>query len=197
MSIIVAIKDKDRIYFGADSQVTSGSSRLSLSNPNNYKIWKVKNKEHCLMGSVGAYRDACVIRVLQDLLENVVCEDKPIAFEQMVDTIVPKLITEFQKRNYLLKDGVFENFESRFIFADRTNLFTILSDGAVMEIDDFTAIGSGESEAFGSLYTTSKDDDPIQRIIKAIKSSATRDIYVAYPIIITDTITTEFTIINN
>ena len=41
MSVVVAIKEDNKIYIGADSQYTSGGTRRSLSNPNNYKIWEV------------------------------------------------------------------------------------------------------------------------------------------------------------
>lgn len=49
MSVIIAIKKDDVVYLGADSYVTRGGSRMSLSNPNNYKIWKVRGVENCLM----------------------------------------------------------------------------------------------------------------------------------------------------
>ena len=35
MSVVVAIKKDGIIYMGADSQVTRGGTRTSLSNPNN------------------------------------------------------------------------------------------------------------------------------------------------------------------
>ena len=42
MSVVVAIKKNGKVLMGADSQVTSGGTRTSLSNPNNYKIEKGK-----------------------------------------------------------------------------------------------------------------------------------------------------------
>ena len=41
MSVVVAIKEGDKVFIGADSQVTKGGTRTTLKNPNNYKIWKV------------------------------------------------------------------------------------------------------------------------------------------------------------
>ena len=64
--------------------------------------------------------------------------------------------------------------------------------GSVIEVDDFCAIGSGAPEAMGSLFSTVNVDDPIKRIQDAIKSSATHDIYVDYPIVISSTENTEF-----
>ena len=65
----------------------------------------------------------------------------------------------------------------------------------MIEIDDCIAIGSGANESIGSLLTSS-GEEPVERIIKAIKASAAHDIYVDYPIIISDTETTEFKIIS-
>lgn len=61
-------------------------------------------------------------------------------------------------------------------------------------LNDYVAIGSGSSEAIGSLLST-EGEDPKTRIIKAIKASAANDISVDYPIILTDTETTKFDII--
>ena len=70
MSVIVAIKKDGVVYIGCDSQVTSGGTRTTLRNENNYKIWKVNNAEKCLMGSVGNLRDACVVRTMDDLISE-------------------------------------------------------------------------------------------------------------------------------
>ncbi|MBR6071888.1 MAG: hypothetical protein IKP77_03530 [Acholeplasmatales bacterium] len=195
MSVVVAIKKDGKIYMGADSQVTRGGTRSSLTNKNNYKIWKVKGVENTIMAHVGIVRDACVIRVMDNLVREIDVIHDDIDYEYVVNRIVPMIIDELSDRKYINTQDEFEKFESRFLFAFKDKLFYISFDGAVFEIDDCVAIGSGESEAIGSLVTTEKESDPISRIIKAIKSSATHDIYVDYPIIITDTDSTEFNII--
>ena len=57
MSVVIAIKDKDKVYLAADSQCTCGASKLTLSNPNNYKIWKTKGLDNSIMCHTGACRD--------------------------------------------------------------------------------------------------------------------------------------------
>ena len=42
MSVVVSIKQEGRIYIGTDSQATIGGNKLTLSNPNKYKIWRLK-----------------------------------------------------------------------------------------------------------------------------------------------------------
>ena len=195
MSVVVAIKEGNKIYMGADSQVTRGGTRLSLSNPNNYKIWKVKGVENCLMASVGDLRDACVIRIMNGLVREIDALKGEVDFEYVVGRIVPLIKEELIDYGYIKKDGVFEGFESSYLFAFEDKLFYINRDASVIEIDDCIAIGSGSNEAIGSLITSSKEEDSEQRIVKAIKSSAAHDIYVDYPIILVNTETTEFKVL--
>lgn len=195
MSVVVAIKQGNKIYMGADSQVTRGGTRLSLSNPNNYKIWKVKGVENCLMASVGDLRDACVIRIMNGLVREIDALKGEVDFEYVVGRIVPLIKEELIDYGYIKKDGVFDGFESSYLFAFEDKLFYINRDASVIEIDDCIAIGSGSNEAIGSLITSSKEEDSEQRIVKAIKSSAAHDIYVDYPIILVNTETTEFKVL--
>lgn len=194
MSVVVAIKENGKVFIGADSQVTRGGTRSTLKNPNNYKIWKVKNIDNCLMAHVGNVRDANVIRVMDDLVTEYNVFKHHIDFEFVVKSIVPDIINELKKYGFIKDDDHFENLESRFIFAYQDMLFLISSDGSVIEIDDCVAIGSGECEAIGSLLSTD-EDNPEARIVKAIKASAASDIYVDYPIVLTNTETTEFEVI--
>ena len=194
MSVVIGIKKDNVIYMGCDSQVTRGGSRTSLSNPNNYKIWKVKGVDNCLMGHVGDLRDACVIRIMTNLVRDIDVYRDEIDFEYVVFRIVPMIIDELKEYNYLVKDGKFNCMESRFLFAHMDKLFVICSDGSVIEIDDCVAIGSGESEAIGSMVST-EDEDTETRIIKAIKAASIHDIYVDYPIILSNTLNTEFSVV--
>lgn len=195
MSVVAAIKQNGKIYIGADSQITKGGTRLSLSNPNNYKIWRVKGAPNCLMASVGALREACVVRIIDNLVKEIDIVKDNIDYEYVVDRIVLRIKSELEYYGYIDKDRKFEGFDSSYLFAYGDKLFYIASDSSVIEIDDCIAIGSGANESIGSLLTSS-GEEPVERIIKAIKASAAHDIYVDYPIIISDTETTEFKIIS-
>ena len=194
MSVVVAIKEKGKVFIGADSQVTRGGTRSTLKNQNNYKIWKVKDVDNCLMAHVGNVRDANVIRVMDDLVTEYNVFKNHIDYEFVVKSVVPDIINELKKYGYIEDKEYFKGLESRFLFAYKDMLYLINSDGCVLEIDDCAAIGSGECEAIGSLLSTD-GDEPESRIVKAIKASAASDIYVDYPIILTNTETTEFDVI--
>ena len=193
MSVVVAIKEKGVVYMGCDSQVTSGGTRMTLKNPNNYKIWKVKGADNCLMGSVGNMRDACVIRTLDNLVTDYDVYRNHICFDFVVNSVLPDIIHRLKEFNFI--DGeTFDQMGSSYLFAFKDQLYNIHKDGSVYEVDDCIAIGSGKNEAIGSLLSTD-GENPETRIIKAIKASAASDIYVDYPIVLTNSETTEFKII--
>ena len=194
MSVIVAIKDGDNVIIGADSQVTKGGTRITLRNPNNFKIWNVRDVDHCLMASVGNLRDANVIRLLSGLIDDYDIYCDRVNYRFVVKRIVPEIISELKEYGYLKADKYVDFLDSSYLFAYKDQLYSIGSDCSVIEIDDCVAIGSGANEALGSLLST--DGLPTrERIIRAIKASAASDIYVAYPIVITDTAEGKFDII--
>lgn len=194
MSVVVAIKENDNIYIGADSQVTRGGTRTTLKNSNNYKVWKVRGVENCLMGHVGVSRDANIVRLIDNLVTDYDVYKDAVDFEFVVKSVVPQIYRELCRAGYISDDPVLPMLESRFLFAFKNQLYVIGSDGCVIEIEDCVAIGSGENEAIGSLLSTD-GQKPEERIVKAIKASAANDIYVDYPIIMTNTKTTEFKVL--
>ena len=194
MSLVIAIKENNRIYLGCDSQVTSGGTRTTLQNQNNYKVWKVNGTDHCIMASVGNFRDACVVRTMFDLVTDYDVYKKRVNFDFVVNSVVPEIIERLKEAHYIADSGVFMGMDSSWLFAYEDKLFEIASDGSVLEIEDFVAIGSGKKEAIGSLLSTN-GQEPEKRIITAIKAGAASDIYVDYPIIITDTKKTAFKVI--
>lgn len=194
MSVVVAIKENGKVFVGADSQVTSGGTRETLRNSNNIKIWNVKNAEHCLMAHVGVVRDANVVRLMDNLVTEYNVFKNQIDYEFVVKSVVPDIISELKKYGYLKDEQYFEHMESRFIFAYKDQLFVIHTDGCVIEVDDYAAIGSGQDQAIGSLLSTDGDDAQT-RIIKAIKASAASDIYVDYPIVLANTEDNDFKIV--
>ena len=191
MSVVVAIKENGKVTIGADSQCTRGGTRRTLSNPNNYKVWKVLDAENCLFAQVGLVREANIIRVARDLVPEMAQLKDKVDFSFVVKRLVPRMFEELDEYRAIKKGDNPPEFESSFLFAYKDKLFYISGNATVIEIDDYVAIGSGECEAIGSLLST--EGEPCEeRIKKAIKASAASDIYVDYPIVITDTDKTEF-----
>ena len=191
MSVVVAIKENGKIFIGADSQCTRGGTRRTLSNPNNYKIWRVEGAEHCLMAHVGLVREANVLRVAHGLVPELAQLKDTVDFAFVVRRLVPAIVEELEENRAIKRGDAPPHLESTLLFAYRDRLFYISPNGTVIEVDDYCAIGSGECEAIGSLLST--EGAPCEeRLKKAIKASAANDIYVDYPIVITDTEGCEF-----
>ena len=150
--------------------------------------------DNCLIGHVGNLRDANVVRLMSGLVTDYNIYKNHIDYEFVVKKVVPDVVDEL--KNYgNVKDEKFVDFlDSSFLFAYKDQLYVIGRDRSVIEVDDYVAIGSGEDQAIGSLLST-EGDSPRERIVKAIKASAAADIYVDYPIILTDTESTEFEIV--
>ena len=166
---------------------------MTLSNYNNYKIWSVCDVDNCLMGSVGALRSNNIIKVADGLIPEAVDIKSAVDFRFVVKHLVPKLMEELGEYNALSRDKDDTlNMEATFLFAYHDKLYSIDRYGCVIEIDDFCAIGSGDCEALGSLLSSTDAEDPVERIKKAIKASAAHDIYVDYPIVISNTKDTKF-----
>ncbi len=196
MSVIVAIKKEGVVYVGADSQVSYGGSKLSLKNPNNFKIWPVRGVEGCLMGCVGSFRDACVLRTLENVVTREAIIDDKVDYSYVVNVIEPLIRQTLVDHKFVMDNDPYGTMESEFLFIYKDKLYTI-GAGSVIEHDDYVALGSGESEAFGSLNSTESEKDPAMRIVKAIKASVGHGLYVGYPIILTtSTDNTRFIIVD-
>ena len=99
MSVVVAIKENGKITIGADSQCTRGGTRRTLSNPNNYKVWKVLDAEHCLLAHVGLVRVANVMRVARDLVPEMAQIKDAIDFSFVVRRLVPRMFEELDRKS--------------------------------------------------------------------------------------------------
>lgn len=87
----------------------------------------------------------------------------------------------------LFKDTNYDKY--RHAYKDK--FFYISGNATVIDIDDYVDIGSGECETIGS-FLSPEGDPCAERIKKVIKASAASDIYVDYPIVITDTDSAKF-----
>ena len=147
------------------------------------------------MAHVGNVRDANIVRLMTGVVDDYDEYCNRVNYRFVVKYLVPEIIKNLKDAHFLkMNDDYLDSMESSFLFAYKDQLYLINTDGCVLEIDDYVAIGSGAQEAIGSLLSTDKEK-PITRVIKAIKSSAASDIYVDYPIVVTDTKSTSFRVI--
>lgn len=193
MSVVVGLKQNGKVYIGADSQITMGSTKFTVTNPNNFKVWEVDGVPNCLMAYAGRTSFAQFLRVFPPEISRTVIYEDTLDWSYVVKNILPHIYTVLQETERIKKEETILEIELLFAYKDR--LFYISGDGGVFEIDDFIAIGSGSNEAYGSLSTTIGKPAE-KRIISAMESAFSVNNYVDYPIVITDTEKLKFKIIN-
>lgn len=202
MSVVIAIKEKDCIYMGCDSQVTIGSGKRTLKSVNNFKIWKVDGYPNCLMGGVGNFRDLCFLRCTPEIVPEMKLATNTLDYATVVTQIVPAIWQTlvayglYQDKPLVVDENRGTGaLGSQFLLACGTNLYNIGADGTVEEVEDYIAIGSGDDLANGSLKTTEDANlTAEERIAAAIDAASRGNAYVSNPIIVADTKTDGFSI---
>lgn len=171
MSCIVGIKEKDKIYLGADSCVTEGTKIVVLKDP---KIFK---RGEFLIGFCGGLRSGQLLKHTK-INKNV----------KNISELVEFIKDLFEKEGYLRKSSNSEepavSVDTEFIVAHKGRMYVIGSDLSVVEDgkNDYAAIGSGATFALGSLYATKNSKISIRKkLIKALQCSAYFDPGVSSP----------------
>ena len=85
MSLVIAIRDKDRIVLGADKQASTGGTK----DHTNTKIWRIEELPGAIIGSVGAARASQIIQYSQIIDKNLLSQDLDTEF--VVRILAPTL----------------------------------------------------------------------------------------------------------
>lgn len=172
MSLVIAIKDKDRIVLGADKQASTGSSK----DHTNTKIWRVDELPGAIMGGVGSARASQIIQYAQVIDKNHI---GPINTEFVICALVPTIAATLKANGIstTTEDADCTMIPNVFIFAYENNAWVIWHDLSVVEIADYFAIGSGADVARGALFAT-KDKNPFERIVTCIDAAAESTLFV-------------------
>ena len=194
MSVVIGIKDKDKVWIGTDTQITKGGCKYNTTNPNNFKVWNVNGVPNCIMAHVGSVVESNAIKVMCNLVSEITVMKDEIDYEYVITRIVPRMYQTLEDCDYL--NHLEGKYKSSYLFAYKDKLFYIASDWSVTEIDDFIAIGSGECEAIGSLYAT-KGLEVEERIKKAIEVCSKHDTSISLPIVVKSTEDYDYQIIKN
>ena len=186
MSVIVGIIHDGAVYLGADSQLTKGGTKKITKHPNNRKIWHPDGRNHLLVGSAGLLKGINVIKSINGIIDQRTLSENNLNYSYVVQSVARRIMDNMEEAKLLDSKDYIPKMQNEFLLANNDELFMIGSDGSVLQIDDFTAIGSGSVEAIGSLLST-EGQEPIIRIVKSIEAAIQNDIYVSYPIVIMNT----------
>jgi 20S proteasome alpha/beta subunit len=174
MSLVVAIKDKERIVLGADKQASTGGSKDHTCT----KIWELEELPGAIMGGVGSARASQIIQYSQIIDKNLL--NKEINTDFIVRVLAPTLAAGLKANGIVVdaSDGAkCDMMPNAFIFAYKDKAWSIWHDLSVSEIGEYIAIGSGSDVARGVLYAT-PEKDPFNRIVTSIEAAAESTLYV-------------------
>ena len=192
MSLVVAIKDKERIVLGADKQASTGGSKDHTCT----KIWKLEELPGAIMGGVGSARASQIIQYSQIIDKNLL--NKEINTDFIVRVLAPTLAAGLKANGIVVdaSDGAkCDMMPNAFIFAYKDKAWSIWHDLSVSEIGEYIVIGSGSDVARGVLYAT-PEKDPFNRIVTSIEAAAESTLYVDNGIDLLATDTYEEDLIN-
>lgn len=195
MSVIVAIKDKDTVWVGCDSQVTMGYTKDTLRL--NKKIWKPEKETGVVMGVVGSLRDLNILSTEEKWIDELEELKNEINYKYIVRKLVKKIFDVLNDFGRMKDNNGIKSIESNIIFAYKDKLFSIQGDGAVIESEDIVADGSGYRLCLGAWNSLRDKNIPVKdKLVKVIKAACENDLYVNYPIIIMNTKNDEVEIID-
>lgn len=182
MTCIVALKDKDTVWIGADSL---GSNLYTKSVQSMSKVVRHETFKNILMGFTCSFRHIDILRYDEEIFNKIDWyENEKIDHKYMVTQFIPKLQERFEKEpDKRTKENI------SFIVATNNDIFEIQDDYAVLVPQDgYCSVGCGEDIALGSLYTT-KDlgMTPQDRIIKALEAAENISCGVQRPFVIMNT----------
>lgn len=184
MSVVIAIKDKDRFILGSDKQVSAGNRKDSTGT----KVWEVEGYDNCCMGGVGYARANQILQYIQSLIDRNSVDFKREGITSayvalaLTETIWATLESRGMRCISHPEEGMDLKFlPNEFIFAYGDKCWVIHPDMSVTEVEDYVAIGSGEEVAIGNLDETI-GQDPYTRIVKAIDKVADRTVYVNHDV---------------
>ena len=179
MSVVMALKYNGGVLLAADTQSTGGN----IKNNNAVKIKKMKYS-NVAIGTVGYLRDANIFEVTDEIVDFKDILDKiKIDKRYIINTIVPNIFKKMKEYNRLEIKNEVENLLSCFILVTPTGIFTIGTDGSVVESENFATVGCGDELVRGYLETISdinnlNEKEGINIIKNAIIKSCKNDIYI-------------------
>ena len=186
MSVIVAVKENDVVYMGADSQTSIGGNKIHVLNESGFKIVIQENGVLVGMcGDVGGHNAVTTQKNFVSLDEN-----GSLTKKHIVNEIIPKLLNP----NLKIYNEKKQDLSISLIIAFRDKLYKIMSNLTVIRCNTYTSSGSGKNYTRYDMYAHS--DLPVkERIVKALRSSANRDSSVGAPFVLIDSKNLEYEIV--
>ena len=196
MSVLVAIKKNNKIFLGADSQVTRGGIRSNSLEEDGRKIKLLDNG--IIIGAVGTKKGCKLIFAHPEIFT--LTDGGELTKKHIVDSIIPK-IHKLLDENDLITYSKDEppSYDSLFFIAYRDRLFWIPKSATVVTINHYVSAGAGDDVAFPGLMKLDgedvNDDEVYERLAEILRVTAERRTSVSAPFFLIDTESKEFKIV--
>lgn len=179
MSLVIAIREDDRVVLGSDRQVSTGGNKDHTST----KIWEVKDLPGAIMGGVGSARASQIIQCSSIVDKNAFDLATGPDTEFIITALAPTIVGNLKMNGINVGPNKDEDgctmMPNAFIFAYKDRAWVIWHDLSVIEIEDYFAIGSGADVARGGLgVLNGMNIDPFKKIVKCIDVAAETTLFV-------------------
>lgn len=187
MSLVIAVKENDRVLMGADTQTSRGDEKYSIAGTETQKIHLTPNG--VVVGTAG------LVRVLQQLTCHPEWfEELPpegLTKEFLVRRIAPALLECIDGQNLSDEGDRSEEIphaEFSAVFAQGDRIFVMESDYSVFAMPGYAAIGCGCDAANAVFADKRNPDEPAkEKLLRALRFADRLDSAVGAPFLIVDT----------
>ena len=189
MSLVIAVKNNSVVYFGSDSQTTSGLSKINQISTDNLKVTKLKND--VLISGTGDCRTTQEIRrnaKLQEILGN-----NKITKEFLVKKYLPAMIEKLDNAGLILtKDNGTAEMNGGILIAQKDKLFYIKDNFLVFEIEKYVAMGSAQDLTLSPLLHLDYSKDINEQLLEIFHIAVKYDSGISSPFYFVNTQTMEY-----
>ena len=192
MSILIAVKKGDTIFFGADTRGRVNGRVRNFLHEWDFKVQKTA--EGMVVGMVG---DDNVRKTLFACNEIFDLDKKGrLTRKHIINEIIPKIRYILKEEGFVKKEkGVLKEMECRFILAYKGDFFRILMSYDVNTGSDFFVTGRASAFAEYAVSCIKPDDDVNQKIVEALDIVSKHSRVVSRPYVLIDTKDLEYKIV--
>ena len=168
MSVLVAIKGKDRVVVGVDTRMSCGNS-YSDSYKSRPKALHVNKEKTVIVGGVG---NITLVDLFSSIVEDHLKTGEDIDRKYILRYMVPELIMQIDAYQIMPRDRDNTYIDGVLFLGIKDKGYVITGNATVEELVDYVAIGSGQDAASGSLYTTAHFPMSIEdKVAMAVKAA--------------------------
>ncbi len=180
MSVGVGLKRNGVVYFAVDTQTSYGKLKKTQLQKERIKIQEYDNGlVIATAGTVNAIVNTRLSKIITDI------EVESLTKEFIVSNIVNPLFLDHQDKGILVDRKKYMEFDLTFLLGKEDKLFYVNTDGFVIEVDKWFAIGSGQYHVFSKMETNNLEAETL--LIKAVKVACDLDDGVSEPIVMYNT----------